>query len=111
MPAQQAVLAMSDQKVWLGLATMLLASTNPKRSEGFIGAFAGFACRAENIVKAVMMLHQEFEESGYVLVGIKHMLPIHMFDRQLTTYEAELLEGIKDYPVQFKDVHLHKVDA
>jgi hypothetical protein len=102
---------MADQNVWLGMATLLLASTNPKRSEGFIGAFAGFACRAENIAEAVEVLHQEFEESGYVLVGIKHMLPMHMLDQQLTAYEAELLEGIKDYPVQFKDVHLHKGDG
>ncbi len=102
---------MADQNVWLGIATLLLASTNPKRSEGFIGAFAGFACRAENFADAVRALYQEFEESGYVVVGIKHMLPMHMLDRQLTAYEAELLERIEEYPVQFKDVHLHKGDG
>jgi hypothetical protein len=102
---------MAHQDVWFGLATLLLVNSNPKRSEGFIGAFAGFACRAANIAEAVEALRREFEESGYVLVGVKHMLPMHMLDRQLTGYEAELLEAIDGYPVQFKDVHLHKGDG
>lgn len=102
---------MADQNVWLGMATLVLASANPKRSEGFIGAFAGFACRAANIAEAVEALRREFEESGYILIGIKHMLPMHMLDRQLTIYETKLLEAIDDYPVQFKDVHLHKGDG
>jgi hypothetical protein len=87
-----------------------LVSTNPKRSEGFIGAFAGFASRAANIVAAIEALSREFEESGYVLVGVEHMLPVHMHDRQLTSYETELIDSIDKYPVQFKNVHLHKGD-
>jgi len=99
------------QDVWVGMANLQLASTNPKRSEGFTGAFAGFACRAANIVEAVELLQREFEESGYVLVGIRHMLLTHMLDRQLTTYEAELVKAVDTYPVQFMDVHLHKGDG
>lgn len=99
------------QEVWLGMANLQLASANPKRSEGFIGAFAGFACKATNIAEAIESLRRELEESGYILVGIEHMLPMQMLDRQLTAHEAALVEAIDKYPVQFKDVHLHKGDG
>jgi hypothetical protein len=97
--------------IWIGTATLLLADTNPKRAEGFVGAFAGFACSAENIVEAMKSLCREFEESGYVLIGVESMLPVHMLDRQLTDYETELVEATNQYPVQFKNVHLHKGDG
>ena len=99
------------KSTWLGTATLVLANTNPKRAEGFIGGFAGFASSAENIAEAVKALRDEFEESGYSLVGIDNMLPAHMLDRQLTDYETELMDAIGSYPVQFKNVHLHKGDG
>ena len=97
--------------VWIGMANLQLSSANPKRTEGFTGAFAGFACKAANIAEAIESLRREFEESGYVVVGIEHMLPLQLLDRQLTAYEAGLVEAIDSYPVQFKDVHLHKGDG
>ena len=39
------------------------------------------------------------------------MLPMQMLDRQLTVHEAALVEATDKYPVQFKDVHLHKGDG
>jgi hypothetical protein len=105
------MLKMQQQDVWLGTATLLLGSENPKRLEGFIGAFSSFACSAGNIVEAMKALHREFEESGYILVGVENMVPVHMLDRQLTAYETELVEATSQYPVQFKNVHLHKGDG
>lgn len=102
---------MQQKGVWVGTATLLLASANPKRAEGFVGAFSGFACSAENIADAIKALHREFDESGYILVGVESMLPVHMLDRQLTDYETELVEATSQYPVQFKNVHLHKGDG
>lgn len=106
------MLAMSTSlDIWLGMANLRLTSTNPKRAEGFTGAFAGFACKASNIVEAVDALCKELEEAGYVLVGIEHMLPVQWLGRQLTTYEAVLVAAVATYPVQFRDVHLHKSDG
>jgi hypothetical protein len=93
------------------MANLQLTSANPKRAEGFTGAFASFACKASNIVEAVDALCKEFEESGYVLVGIEHMLPVESLNRQLTTYESVLVAAVATYPIQFRDVHLHKGDS
>lgn len=67
-----------------------------------------FACANESITGAIQAVFDEFAKSGYHLIGVESMLPAHMHDRDLTPYEKELLEATKDYPVQFKDVHLHK---
>jgi hypothetical protein len=90
------------------MANLQLAGANPKRSEGFTAAFAGFACKASNIAEAIELLRREFEESAYVLAGVEHMLPMQLLDRPLTTYEVELVEATEKYPVQIRDVHLHK---
>lgn len=99
---------MQDKSVWIGVAVLALSDANPKRAEGFVGAFAGFASRAATISEAVDGLDEEFGEAGYVLLGFEHILPVERLDRELTAYESELLGATEVYPVQFKDVHLHK---
>lgn len=101
----------TQQNVWTGCAVLLLADSNPKRAEGFIGAFCNFACAATDLVQVIDLLYRELDESGYVVVGLKDTLMIQMLDRPLTDYEEELIEATREYPVQFKNVHLHKGDA
>jgi hypothetical protein len=102
---------MQDKSVWIGVAVLALSDANPKRAEGFVGAFAGFASCAATVSEAVAILDQEFREAGYVLLGVDYMLPVERLDRELTAYECELLRAAEEYPVQFKDVHLHKGDG
>lgn len=97
--------------VWIGVAVLGLSDENPKRAEGFVGAFAGFASSASTIPDAVAALAEEFGESHYVLLGFEYMLPAERLDRELTAYESELVTATEQYPVQFKDVHLHKGDG
>jgi hypothetical protein len=100
-----------QQTVWLGNAVLTLAQANPRRAEGYVGAFAGFACTAGSIYEAMKALYSEFAESGYCLVGVESMTPVHMVDRPLTKHESDLIEAIGTYPVQFRNVHLHKGDG
>jgi hypothetical protein len=100
-----------QKHTWIGTATLLLSDANPKRSDGFVGAFAGFACIAEDIAAAVVAVCREFQEAGYVVIGLEHMLPVDRLDRDLTSYEKELLQAAEEYPVQFRDVHAHKGDG
>lgn len=97
--------------VWVGRAVLALGEGNPKWIDGFRGAFSNFACSAKDILEAVSILHKEFEESNYTLIGLESILPAQMLDRPLTEYERELVEATKKYPVQFKNVHLYKGDA
>ncbi|HET9818682.1 MAG TPA: hypothetical protein VFP92_05905 [Rhodanobacteraceae bacterium] len=99
------------QNIWTGRAVLLLTEKNPERSKGLIGAFCGFACAADNVAEAVTLLYRELEESGYLVVGLEDALMVQMLDRPLTDYEKELVEATKKYPVQIKNVHLHKGDA
>lgn len=99
------------ENIWLGTAVLMLAEENSKRSEGFIGAFSGFACKTLDIAEAVRLLCEEFKESGYLLIGIEGMTLVNMLDRELTSYEEGLIAATAEYPVQFKNVHLHKGDA
>lgn len=105
------MLTMAKNKTWVGRAVLLLADNNPKRIDGFIEAFCGFACAADNLGEAITLLDSELKESGYSVVGLEDALMVEMLDRPLTDYEMELVEATKEYPVQFKDVHLHKGDA
>jgi hypothetical protein len=102
---------MKNESVWLGVAVLALSDANPKREEGFVGAYAGFASKAATIWEAVAALAREFDENGFYLLGFENMLPAECLDRELTTYERELLRATEEYPVQFKDVHLHKSDG
>lgn len=97
--------------VWIGRAILSIERASPKWVEGFTGAFANVACSAKDIAEAVSLLRQEFEESNFVLIGLEAFVLVPMLDRPLTDYEKELIEGTKGYPVQFKNVHLHKGDA
>lgn len=93
------------------MAVLRLSQSNTKRSEGFTGAYAGIACSAKNAVEAAALISNEFAENGYELLGFESFLPADMLDRELTDYEEELVMATNSYPVQFKDVHLHKPDA
>lgn len=97
--------------VWVGRAILALKEANPKWIDGFRGAFSNFACSADSIIEAVGKLYREFEESHFTLIGLESILPVQMLDHPLTDYEKELIEATKRYPVQFKNVHLHKGDA
>lgn len=102
---------LTKEIVWLGCAVLSLAETNPQRAKGNIGAYAGFACRGQNIHEALKALYLEFEESGYLVMGLENMNALDMMDRPLTEHESHLVEALSSYPVQFKNVHLHKGDA
>jgi hypothetical protein len=39
------------------------------------------------------------------------MVPIDLLDRELTKEENAFIEKLAKYPVQFKDIHLHKDDS
>lgn len=99
------------QNVWTGRAVLLLADGNPERNKGFIGAFCGFACAADSLAEAVTLLDRELKDAGYLVVGLEDALMANMLERPLTDYEKELVEATKVYPVQFKNIHLHKGDA
>ena len=102
---------MDKKAVWVGLAVLGLSKSNAKRGAGFIGAYAGVACCARNAVEATELLSKEFAENEYELLGFETFLPVGMLDRVLTGYETELVKATRSYPVQFKDIHLHKADA
>jgi hypothetical protein len=102
---------MDQGTVWIGMAVLRLSQANAKRREGFTGAFAGIACLASDVVEAVRLASNELDENGYELLGFESFLPVDMLDRELTDYEEGLVSATSSYPVQFKDVHLHKGDA
>lgn len=93
------------------MAVLRLIQSNIKRREGFTGAYAGIACSARNAVEAAALISKEFDENGYELLGFESFLPADMLGRELTDYEEELVMATDSYPVQFKNVHLHKADA
>lgn len=93
------------------MAVLRLSQSNAKRSEGFTGAYAGVACSAKDAVEAATLISEEFDESGYELLGFESFLPADILGRELTDYEEELVMATNSYPVQFKNVHLHKPDA
>lgn len=93
------------------MAVLRLSQSNSKRNDGFTGAFAGIACFAKDVVEATTLISKEFQENGYELLGFESFLPANMLDRELTDYEQELVNATSTYPVQFKDVHLHKPDS
>jgi hypothetical protein len=101
----------TQNDVWVGRAVLALEKTNPKWDEGFRGAFVNVACSAKDIAQAVDLLRKEFEESNYILTGLEGFFLTQMLDRPLTDYEKDLVDGTKEYPVQFKNVHMHKADA
>lgn len=101
----------TPNNVWIGRAVLSIERNNLKWAEGFRGAFANVACSAKDIAEAVGLLCQEFEESNYILTGLEGFILVQMLDRPLTDYEKDLVDGTKEYPVQFKNVHLHKGDA
>lgn len=100
----------SDQ-VWIGTAELMLAPTNAKRSEGFVGGYAAFACRADSFLQAAKALEREFFEAGYLLVGVQSMVSRDSLDRALTEHESSMVELTAKHAVQFRNVHLHKGNA
>lgn len=102
---------MSAEQVWLGVARLTVDTGNPKRTAGFTGAYAAFACRAADLVAALTLLCGEFREAGYNVIGFNHCTLLDLLERELTAQEAELVKATTQYPVQFKNIHLHKGDG
>lgn len=102
---------MDANVVWVGTAVLVPTPENQARADNYIGAYAGVACRATTIANAVQLIASEFLENGYALLGFETLLPVGSLDREMTDYENELVEATAVYPVQFRDVHLHKGDA
>lgn len=102
---------MSEEQVWLGVATLMLDTDNPRRTAGFTGAYAAFACRGEDFASALTLLCREFSGSGYSVTGLNNCTRLDLLEREMTAQEAELVRATAQYPAQFKNIHLHKGDA
>jgi hypothetical protein len=96
---------------WTGVAVLLTGEGHSSRPEGYIGGFAAVACEGDDIVEAVDRLSRELDENSLILLGFENFLVVEMLDRELTAEEKRLTFGLKNYPVQFSNVHLHKGDA
>jgi hypothetical protein len=101
----------SKLPVWIGVAILKLHQSNPKKKDGFIGAFVAVACSSEDVAAAVRLLYSEFEENGYELVGFENFQLTDSLERELTENEKSLVNATDTYPAQFLDLHLHKSDA
>ena len=97
--------------IWLGMAVVLLTSSNERRSEGYVGGFVNFACKSSSIHEAVSALSIELAESGFELVGLESVSSLAMFARELTALESSLVTGLDAYPIQLGGVHVHKGDG
>lgn len=97
--------------IFLGLAVLRPSNSHPLRREGFVGAYASFACEAEDIASAVKQLRDEFVENSLIMVGVESIFEHGALSREPTLDEAELADKTARYPVQFKNIQFFKADS
>lgn len=97
--------------VWLGKAFCTVAPNNDQFRLGYCGAFVVFACQAVDIVECCRLVSSELAENGLILKGFEYLMDQARIDRDISTYEDELVHRLGSYPVQFENVHYFKGDA
>jgi hypothetical protein len=97
--------------VWLGKGFCTLTPENDQYEAGHRGAYVVFACQARDIVECCQQVRNELVEHRLVLVGFEYLIDQAHIDRELSTYERELIDRLGAYPVQFQNVHYFKGDA
>jgi len=97
--------------VWLGKGLCTLTPENDQYRAGHRGAIVVFACRAKDIVDCCRQVAGEFAEHQLILNGFEYLIDQEHIDREISTYERELIDQLGSYPVQFKNVHYFKADA
>jgi hypothetical protein len=75
------------------------------------GAVVVFACHADDIVDCCRMVTNELAEHQLILRGFEHLIDQGYIDREISTYERELIDRLSAYPVQFQNVYYFKGDA
>lgn len=102
---------MSIEATWIGNAFCLVGGERPEYIDGARGAYVTVACRAVSLSDAARMISSELNESNLLVHGLENLFDIRYLDRELSVYEETLISGLKDYHVQFKNVHFFKTDA
>jgi hypothetical protein len=97
--------------IWLGKAFCTVASESDQFRSGYRGAIVVFACQTTNVVECCRLISSELAESGLILIGFEYLMDRTHIDREISTYEKQLIDRLESYPVQFENVHYFKGDA
>jgi hypothetical protein len=101
---------LSEDQIWLGCAVCSVVR-NSARYGNNIGAILNFACYAKDIIEATALVHAECLENDLVVRGFDYLVCRAYMDDEPSQYEAELIQKLSSYPVQFDDVHTYPADA
>jgi hypothetical protein len=97
--------------VWLGKAFCTIAPDTDQFRSGNRGALVVFACEAVDLIECCRLISSELAENGLALKGFEYLMDQAHVDREISTYEKELIQRLGSYPVQFRNVHYFKGDA
>jgi hypothetical protein len=97
--------------IWLGKAFCTVAAESDQFRSGHRGAIVVFACQAIDVCECCRQISSELAENGLNLKGFEYLMDHAHIDREISTYEKELIDRLGSYPVQFENVHYFKGDA
>jgi hypothetical protein len=92
-------------RTWLGKAFCTVDRARPEYKQGHRGAVFVFACIADTLQSCVESITNEMVEHDLTLRGFEYLMDSEYMDRHLSEYEQELVERLRNYPVQFENVH------
>ena len=102
---------MTEQHKFSGRVFCILSKENSEYDNGMRGAYVTFACRAEDIEAATILVTQEMKDIHLIVMGFENFYDQRFMDGTPTEYERTLLEKLDSYPVQFKEVHYFPPDS
>ena len=97
--------------IWLGKACCTVASGSDQFRSGHRGAIVVIACQAPDIAECCRHISSELAKNGLILMGFEYLMDQIHIDREISTYEKELINRLGSYPVQSKNVRYFKGNA
>lgn len=95
----------SSQTTWVGVCCVVPEEGSFQQRRGLQAGYGFVAFRSLSIASGVESLAFELADGGTRLVGFEWLSRLEDNERDLTASDLQLIEKLKDYPVQFYEIH------
>jgi hypothetical protein len=97
--------------VWAGRLELRLKPNTDEYAEGYRGAYTTVLVRCENVQQFITAVAEHVGREGFEISGIEQLFPLISGQFELNETIEELIDRIREYPVQWTTFHMFKDDA
>lgn len=97
--------------IWAGRLELRLRPGSDEYSRGFRGAYTTVLVRCESAEQFVSAAAKHVDREGFEIIGIERLFPLASGQFEISRSIEDLIDRIREYPIQWTTFHMFKGDA